>query len=178
VKTQKITTSAILIALSIVIPIYFPRIQVEPASFTLASHVPIFIAIFVSPVVAVMVAIGSGIGFFISSTPVIALRAASHVVFALAGSLYIKSRPETLLAPMKTRALSLVLALIHSACELIVIFAFYLGAPPNYDSLWSVFLVLGLGFAIHSMIDYEIALAAYKVLIRQKSIARLFENSR
>jgi niacin transporter len=177
-KTQRITFSAVLIALALIIPTCFPRFQVEPASFTLASHVPIFVAVFVSPVVAVLVAIGSAIGFSVSAAPVIALRAASHIVFALAGSLYLKTRPGILLEPLKTRLFSLVLAIIHSLCELIVIFAFYGGAPPNFDSLGSVFLILGLGFAAHSMIDYEIALAAYRALITQKNFARIVENSR
>jgi niacin transporter len=75
-----------------------------------------------------------------------------------------------LLARFKSRVLSLVLALIHSGCELIVIFIFYLGAPPNFGSIWSVFLILGLGFAIHSMIDYEIALAACKVLLMARRL--------
>ena len=45
-----------------------PRITIGPASFTLASHVPVFIAMFISPVVAIAVSLGTGFGFLIRNT--------------------------------------------------------------------------------------------------------------
>ncbi len=41
-----------------------PKIMIPPASFTLASHVPLFIAMFFTPGVAVAVALGTTFGFF------------------------------------------------------------------------------------------------------------------
>ena len=64
---------------------FMPKIVLEPASFTLASHVPVFIAMFISPLVAFAVALGTTIGFLMSGLPVIiVMRALSHVVFATA----------------------------------------------------------------------------------------------
>ena len=48
--------AALLSAIGILIPIIMPfKITIEPASFTLASHVPMFIAMYISPVVAIIV---------------------------------------------------------------------------------------------------------------------------
>ena len=45
-KNQFITLTALLTALAIVIPMVMPaKIIIPPASYTLASHVPIFLAI-------------------------------------------------------------------------------------------------------------------------------------
>ncbi|NLJ30821.1 MAG: hypothetical protein GX424_04340, partial [Clostridiales bacterium] len=47
----KMIIAALLIAIAIIIPMFFPKIIVGPASFTLASHVPVMIALFISPLV-------------------------------------------------------------------------------------------------------------------------------
>ena len=57
-----LTTAALLTALAILIPQVMPKIVIPPASFTLASHVPIMIGMLISPAVAVIVALGSTIG--------------------------------------------------------------------------------------------------------------------
>src|SRR5574337_1100634 len=87
-RLSMLTTAALLTALAILIPQVMPKIVIPPASFTLASHVPIMIGMLISPVVAVIVAVGSTIGFLISGLPIeITFRAATHVIFALIGSL-------------------------------------------------------------------------------------------
>ena len=63
-SVKRLTISALLIAMGIIIPMVMPRITIGPASFTLASHVPVFIAMFISPVVAIAVSLGTGFGFF------------------------------------------------------------------------------------------------------------------
>ncbi|MEG2915982.1 MAG: hypothetical protein RR839_06035, partial [Oscillospiraceae bacterium] len=70
-KTKNMVISALLCALGIVIPMFFPKIVLPPASFTLASHVPIFIAMMLSPSIAVTVAIGTTFGFLLSGLPII-----------------------------------------------------------------------------------------------------------
>ena len=60
-SVKRLTISALLIAMGIIIPMVMPRITIGPASFTLASHVPVFIAMFISPVVAI--SLGTGFGF-------------------------------------------------------------------------------------------------------------------
>ena len=63
-NTLKLTITGLLIALGVVIPMYSPvRIMLPPASFTLASHAVIFVAMFISPKVALAVAAGTTLGF-------------------------------------------------------------------------------------------------------------------
>ena len=52
-NTFQLALAGMLIAIGIVIPMFSPiKIIIEPASFTLASHVPVFIAMFISPMMA------------------------------------------------------------------------------------------------------------------------------
>ena len=62
-SVKRLTISALLIAMGIIIPMVMPRITIGPASFTLASHVPVFIAMFISPVVAIAVSLGKVLVF-------------------------------------------------------------------------------------------------------------------
>ena len=75
-KLISMVIAALLCAIGIVIPMFAPKIILEPASFTLASHVPIFIALFISPPVALAVSVGTTLGFFFAGFPiVVVLRA-------------------------------------------------------------------------------------------------------
>ena len=85
-NTFNLALTGMLIAVGIVIPLFSPvKIILEPASFTLASHVAIFIAMFISPAMAVAVSLGTTLGFFLAGFPLtVVLRALTHVIFALA----------------------------------------------------------------------------------------------
>lgn len=177
---QKLCVSALLIALGIVIPMFMPlKLVIPPASFTLASHVPIFLAMMISPLVAVSVSLGTTLGFLIGGFPiVIVLRAASHLVFALLGALYISKDPGILHAGVRTQVFAFFLSLLHAAGEVAVVTCFYLGggmAETYYQSglVQSVFLLVGLGTVIHSMVDFEIAFVVAKALRRQKGRSSL-----
>lgn len=92
-KAKEIVTSALLTALSLLIPITFGgyiKIYIPPFSATLASHVPSMIAMLISPTAAVMVGLGSTLGFLLIMGPVVAARAFVHVFFGLAGALLIE----------------------------------------------------------------------------------------
>ena len=57
---QNLTYAAILAAFGVLIPMVMPaKIIIGPASYTLASHVPVFLAMFISPSVAIFVALGN-----------------------------------------------------------------------------------------------------------------------
>jgi niacin transporter len=150
-----------------------PKIAIEPMSFTLASHVAIFIAMFISPAMAVAVVLGATVGFFFSGLPlVVMLRAASHIFFALAGSYYIAKHSEVLNSPRDTHIFSFALALIHAIGEMIVVSFFYFGGSYQEHNFFRVVILLvGLGSIVHSMIDYEIAWVVFQGLSRQKSLA-------
>ena len=62
-KIKSLTLSAVLIAIGIAIPMFMPRIVIGPMSWTLCSHVPIFIAAFINPVMAAAVVVGTTVGF-------------------------------------------------------------------------------------------------------------------
>ena len=75
-SVRQLTIGALLIAMGVIIPMVMPKIVIGPASFTLASHVPLLIAMFFSPAMAVAVALGTTFGFMINGLPfIIALRA-------------------------------------------------------------------------------------------------------
>lgn len=76
-KTQFMTLTALLTAIAILIPLVMPfKIVIPPASYTLGSHVAIFIAMFLSPWMAIFVIVASSIGFLLAGYPiVIVLRA-------------------------------------------------------------------------------------------------------
>ena len=95
-KTRDMVVSALLIAIGILIPMIFTglpfRIVVGPYSATLMAHVPVIIAMFISPWTAVFTAVGTTIGFFFTAPVVVAVRAASHIVFAVMGAFLIRKK--------------------------------------------------------------------------------------
>lgn len=169
-SVKRLTISALLIAMGIIIPMVMPRITIGPASFTLASHVPVFIAMFISPVVAIAVSLGTGFGFFLSATPIIALRALSHLIFAVIGAVILQKHPEILinkegkftLLNGKLQLFNVGIGVIHSAAELVVVSVFYTmgnlpGAYYTAGFMYSIFLLMGVGGLIHSLVDFSIA---------------------
>ncbi|WP_428206692.1 hypothetical protein [Enterococcus faecalis] len=169
-SVKRLTISALLIAMGIIIPMVMPRITIGPASFTLASHVPVFIAMFISPVVAIAVSLGTSFGFFLSATPIIALRALSHLIFAVIGAVILQKHPEILinkegkftLLNGKLQLFNVGIGVIHSAAELVVVSVFYTmgNLPGTYYTagfMYSIFLLMGVGGLIHSLVDFSIA---------------------
>ena len=180
VRVQRLCAAALLTALGIVIPMFMPvKIIIPPASFTLASHVPIFLAMMISPLVAVAVTFGTTLGFLLGGFPiVIVLRAASHLLFALPGDLYLAKRPATLHSFVPSQVFALLVALVHAASEVVVVTAFYFGGQMGagyYQGgfFQSVLLLVGVGTVVHSMVDFEIALIVARALGKQKSFSSL-----
>lgn len=167
-NTKKMTMTALLTAVAILIPMVMPiKIIIGPASFTLASHVPIFLAMFLSPGIALVVAVGSTLGFFIAGFPiVIVLRALSHVLFVLIGANILKKKPNHILESFgKSQLLSILLALIHAVSETVIVSIFFFGglvADTSAGFFYTVFLLVGVGTFIHSIIDFFIAQYVWK----------------
>ena len=177
-KISKISIAGVLIAIGIVIPMISPfKIIIEPASFTLASHVVIFLAMFISPVMAIAVSAGTATGFLLGGFPlVVVFRAFSHVIFAGFGAYYFH-HSKTNMTTVKLRIFSVVIALIHGVTEIIVSSTFYfaqnLGNLNDYMRL--VILLVGVGTFAHSLIDFEIALLIKKPLRRQRSLREIIK---
>lgn len=168
-RTQKITRASMLIALGIVIPMVMPKISIPPASYTIASHVPVFMAMFISPGVAVAVALGTAVGFFLSMPVIIALRALSHIVFAVLGAFYIQKFPTLINQPRMLLVFNIIIGFIHAITESLVVALFFMASPEhiNVNYFTAVFLMIGVGGFIHSIVDFLIAQA---LLIRLNAI--------
>ncbi|WP_373797180.1 hypothetical protein [Jeotgalibaca porci] len=170
-RTRKITIAALLIAIGILIPMISPlKIILEPASFTLASHVSTFIAMFISPYVAIAVAIGTAFGFMLGGFPiVVTLRAASHLIFSYFGAKYLAKHPSTLENSKSKWLYSLLIGVLHAACEVVVVSIFYFGgnlSTAYYDKglLLTVMGLVGVGTVIQSMVDLELARIVWRAL--------------
>lgn len=174
-NVKKLTFSAVLVALGLLIPIVMPvKVVIGPASFTLASHVPVFLAMFISPGVAVSVALGTAFGFFLSFPVIIAARALSHVFFAVIGAIVLQKKPSITSLPMKFSVYNLFIAIIHSVVELFVVSIFFFtgnmsGAVYDQGFLYVVCGLIGIGGVIHSLVDY--GLAYYLALKLNKQLA-------
>lgn len=176
-KLLSMVIAALLCAIGIIIPMFSPlKILLEPASFTLASHVPIFIAMFLSPMIAISVALITGFGFLFAGFPiVVVLRALTHIVFAAVGAFILKKKGNILHSTSSTILFALVISLLHGISEVIVVTFFYWGNQMseiyyNKGYLVTVIGLVGLGTVIHSMIDFGIAAFVWKPLKKVVSI--------
>lgn len=163
-NARKLTITALLMAIAIIIPIVMPvKVIIGPASFTLASHVPIFMAMFFSPNIALAVSIGASVGFFIGGFPlVVVLRALSHVAFAFIGGKILEEYQEDILSSgVKSQVFSVVIGLIHALAEVLVVSLFFFGIIGVTDTsggyLYTVILLVGVGTFLHSVVDFIIA---------------------
>ena len=170
------TLSAMLCAIGIIIPMFSPlKVIIEPASFTLASHVAIMIAMFISPQAGIAVTLGTTLGFFLGGfPPVVVLRALSQIIFITIGAIILKKKPETMknLGTMILFCISI--GVIHAVAEVLVSMPFYF-ANGFTDAavsgfLYSVFILVGIGTLIHSCVDFTISVVIYKFLVKSPSI--------
>lgn len=159
-KIKTMTITALLCAIGIIIPRFFPKFVLGPASFTPAIHVPIFIAMFISPTVAVSVSLITTIGFLFSGLPfVIVMRALSHIFFAFIGAWLLKKHNTSPLSFNKTILYALFIAILHAIPEVFVATYFYFATPDSYSQSYTYIVLgfVGLGTLIHSMVDFFIA---------------------
>ncbi|MHC6179799.1 ECF transporter S component [Clostridium sp. JNZ X4-2] len=158
---KKLTYSGLLTALAIIVPTAFGilKIQIGPFSATLAAHVPMFISMFLGPFAAVMVGIGSVIGFLVTSPLVIAARASSHIFVGLAGALMLRRG-------ISFKKVIVLTAPIHAVLEAIAVIPFGF-------TMYKVLIVVGTGTLIHHMVDGVISLAILGALARSLSLKRI-----
>ncbi|MHC1721371.1 MAG: ECF transporter S component [Clostridiaceae bacterium] len=154
ISIKKLTYTALLTALAIIIPLTFGflKVQLGPFSATLASHVPLFIAMFLGPGAAVMVGLGSTLGFLVSAPAVVAARAFMHVFVGLAGALMLKQGVDF-------KKVVLFTAPIHGLLEALAVIPFGF-------TMYKVLVVVGVGTILHHIADGVIAFALIKALSR------------
>ena len=166
-KTRFITIASILTAVAILIPMVMPiKVVVPPASYTLASHVPVMMAMFVSPALAAVVALGSALGFQLAGFPIIiVMRALSHVIFAFIGAKMLENHPHWLVSVGRHLSYSFIINLMHAVGEMIVVYAFMaMGSSQSDNTMYIIFVLVGLGTLIHGMVDFLLSLYLTKAL--------------
>ncbi|MFK4900134.1 hypothetical protein [Lactococcus petauri] len=180
-RIRNLVIGALLTALGILIPMIMPaKIVIGPASFTLASHVPVMAAMFFSPYLAALVAVGTTLGFFISvPVPLIWMRAATHIVVMTAGAWFLKKNPDLVDKKVKLQVFNLILGVFHAGLEALVVLAFYrIGfADLNPQALNNLLMLVFFGGIVHSFVDFNLAFGLCKVLNKIYTID-VFKNSK
>ena len=165
-KIKKMVFAAVLTAIAIIIPTQFGflKITLPPFTATIASHVPMFLAMLVSPAVAAFVGLGSALGFFITSDPVVAARASMHIIVGFVGALIITKNKSF------TKAIAFT-APIHGILEGLVVIPF------GY-SVYQFIVVVAIGTTLHHIVDgvlsYSLANALAKA--RRKDLYEVFTS--
>lgn len=167
-NVRTLTLTALLTAVGILIPMIMPiRVVIGPASYTLGSHIPIMMAMFISPMVACMVAIGTTLGFQMAGFPfIIVLRALSHLVFSFIGAKILSHSEGTLSAMPRRYGFSLMINILHALGEVVVVYLVTtMGSTPAPENFFYVlFVLVGLGTIIHGMVDFELSYLFSKLL--------------
>ena len=132
------------------------------------------IAMFISPKVAIAVALGTTLGFFMAGFPlVVVLRAFSHVLFASIGAFYLVKKPNVFNKVSSTVLFSVALALIHALGEVIVVIPFYINTMSIADLFYMLFVLVGIGTILHALFDTVVSLLVWKVVIQNKKVQNL-----
>jgi hypothetical protein len=163
-KVKTMTVAALLCAIGIMIPMYMPiKLIIEPASFTLASHVAIFIAMFISPIVGAFVVLGTAFGFLLAGfPPVVVLRAFSQVIFITIGALLLKKNNNLLLSYKTMIPFAVIISVIHALGEVGAALLYYSFNTPSNSIMNTMIYLVGIGTFVHSLVDFTIALLIWK----------------
>ncbi|HEL2554462.1 TPA: hypothetical protein U1V77_000180 [Streptococcus suis] len=168
-SVKQLSISAILTAFAILIPLMMPiKIIIGSASYTLASHIPLFIAMFISPATAIFVALGSSLGFFLAGFPiVIVFRALTHLFFLTLGAVLVKRFP-ILMDSKRFLLLGIGLNLPHGLGEYIVVMVLTSGEQISATYWITMLGLVGVGSAIHGLLDFSLAYYFWKMLKERK----------
>lgn len=164
-RSIDLALASVFAALALAIPLafrgtlqfYIPSIGY---SATLASHVPVMLSIVVGPLVAGLVGSASTLGFFATLGPVVAARAATHILWGLSVAFAVKKGMSY------PGALFLVALPLHAIPEGLVVVPF---GVPLYGALINI-----VGTAIHHTADSIISLViirAARPLLRNFKIS-------
>lgn len=165
-KVRKMMITALLIAISIIIPTQFGflKIIVGPFTATIASHVPMFLSMLISPSVAIFVGLGSALGFFITAPLVVAARAAMHIVVGFIGALIINKQRNLKKAIIFT-------APIHGILEGLIVIPFGF-------SIYEFIVIVAIGTILHHFVDGAISYSLANALAksRRKNLYEIFTS--
>ena len=158
--------AALLCAIGILVPMFSPiKIRLDPMSFTLGSHIAVFIAMFVSPLVAVFVELGTTLGFVLAGfPPVIVLRALVQVFFVVLGAIWLRKKPDTLNRPLSMGLFVLVTGVLHGVAEALISTWFYFGGSIDQSKgfFTTIVLLVGVGTLAHHIVDFACSILIWK----------------
>ena len=171
-KTKELALASILTALSVLIT-YSPLKLVLPFfTLTLGAHVPTMLAIFVGPWVTVMTIIGSCVGFFLTipapNSIIVVARAATHLIFALAGISMLKKNYNIFLIIILT-------AVLHSLAEGVVVYILTPIILDNATAAYTAGGIAALGTILHHAIDSAITAPILIALTKAKIVKRRYQ---
>ncbi|MDI9440892.1 MAG: ECF transporter S component [Firmicutes bacterium] len=152
---KELLYGALLTAVALAIPLAFQgwlQIAIPPFSATLGSHLPSLLAMSISPWVAALVGLGSTLGFLVTLGPIVAARAFIHVFFGVIGAhLYRRG--------LKFWQVLLLVLPIHALGEALITMPF------GFD-FYQALVVVGIGTALHHILDSGLTLVLYRSLVR------------
>ncbi len=155
VRTVDLAFGATMASLALAIPIMFRGVMQFTIpdlgySATLASHVPSMVSVLAGPIVAFMVGLASAIGFTLTLSPVVGLRAFTHAIWGASGALAYRGGWSFL------KVMVIIALPIHAIGEALAVVAFGVPFTP-------AFLVVGGGTVIHHFIDVFISVAVIRI---------------
>lgn len=166
-KTKDVVFAALLTALSLLITFSPLKLPVPPPfSVTLGSHVPTMLAVFINPYVAVLTVIGSCIGFWITTAnPIIVMRAAMHIIFALVAWHMIQKKGINIFLVI------IVTSILHAGAEGLIVYGltpliFSDKAAAKLSLAWLAFI----GTLFHHYLDCAIAAPILYALTKARLI--------
>ncbi len=161
---KTITIAGLLTALAIVVPLFMPKLPVpQPFSVTPASHLAVILSMFISPFTAICTVLGSTIAFFVVLGPVVAMRAFSHLLFALVGYYMLHKRYNIFLTIIVT-------GILHAIGEVIVVSIFALAGMAT-STAYFIWGVTGGITLLHHCFDFAVAMIVYKALSAAKILS-------
>lgn len=165
-KVKKIVVAAALTAISIIIPAVCPKIVFPPFTATFMAHVPIMLAICISTDIAVMVTLGTSVGFFFAfpSLPFGYIRSFSHIFFVMVACYLLNKKVNIFLIIILT-------GIIHALSEMVLIILLFL---PGELEANSIIITLFICTLSHHIVDSLIASLIIIPLKKAKLIKRNF----
>ena len=122
-------------------------------------------AMFISPQVAVLVALGTSLGFLFGGfSDCYRFACCFSFVICCCGSYLDSKRPSLLEKPLSTFLLALFLNFLHGLAEFIVVLVLTAGVQTGAAYVWSLVGLIGFGSLVHGCIDFYIAYYLWKFL--------------
>lgn len=124
-----------------------------------------FLAIFISPTVGALVALGTSLGFLLAGFPYCyCFESAVTFNFALVAAYWLKKYQEQILKTLPTFMFALIVNLLHGLAEFVVVYVLTATSNSGIAYIWSLVGLIGFGSMVHGIVDFYIAYYLWKIL--------------